>query len=133
VIIGERLRALRLKKRMSQGDVEKRSGLLRSYISRVEHGHTIPTVENLGKFGYALEVPVYQLFYDGSEKPPDRLFNKRSLEARRPSIAARKDAQILNEFCRLFAQMSAADRWLIFHIGKRMASRSRAVNRMDSA
>ena len=56
LIIGERLRALREKKDFSQGDVEKRTGLLRCYISRVEHGYTVPAVETLEKFARALEV-----------------------------------------------------------------------------
>jgi transcriptional regulator with XRE-family HTH domain len=69
VIIGDRLRLLRKQKRFSQGEVEKRTGLLRCYISRVEHGHTVPAVETLEKFARALEIPMYQLFYD-SDMPP---------------------------------------------------------------
>ena len=62
MIIGDRLRALREGKRFSQDDIEKRSGLLRPYISRVENGHTIPAMETMEKFARALEVPLYQLF-----------------------------------------------------------------------
>ena len=69
MIIGERLRVLREQKNFSQGEVEKRTGLLRCYISRVENGHTVPAVETLEKFARALEVPMYQLFYDGEEPP----------------------------------------------------------------
>ena len=69
MIIGERLRALREEKKFSQGDIEKKTGLLRCYVSRVENGHTVPSVETLEKFARALEVPMYQLFYDG-EAPP---------------------------------------------------------------
>jgi transcriptional regulator with XRE-family HTH domain len=69
MIIGERLRALREEKNFSQGDIEKRTGLLRCYISRVENGHTVPAVETLEKFARALEVPTYQLFYEGDEPP----------------------------------------------------------------
>lgn len=69
MIIGDRLRALREEKELSQGDVEKRTGLLRCYISRVENGHTVPTVETLEKMARALEVPLYRLFYDGEEPP----------------------------------------------------------------
>src|ERR1700730_1237363 len=69
MIIGERLRALREEKNFSQGEIEKRTGLLRCYISRVENGYTVPAVETLEKFARALEVPMYQLLYDG-EKPP---------------------------------------------------------------
>jgi len=45
--IAARLRLLREVKGMSQGDVEHRTGLLRCYISRVENGHTVPTLETL--------------------------------------------------------------------------------------
>ncbi len=69
MIIGDRLRVLREQKQFSQGEIEKRTGLLRCYISRVENGHTVPAVETLEKFARALEVPMYQLFYDGEEPP----------------------------------------------------------------
>ena len=69
MIIGDRLRALREEKKLSQGDIEKRTGLLRCYISRVENGHTVPAIETLEKMARALEVPLYQLFYDGEEPP----------------------------------------------------------------
>ena len=72
MIIGERLRALREEKKFSQGDIEKRTGLLRCYISRVENGHSVPAVETLEKLARALEVPMYELFYEG-EEPPNSL------------------------------------------------------------
>jgi transcriptional regulator with XRE-family HTH domain len=65
MLIGERLKALRIEKNMSQGDIEKHTGLLRCYISRVENGHTIPAVQTLEKIARALEVPMYQLFFAG--------------------------------------------------------------------
>jgi transcriptional regulator with XRE-family HTH domain len=65
--IGDRLRQLREAKNLTHGDVEKRTGLLRFYMSRVEHGHTVPSVLTLERFARALEVPLYQIFYDGSE------------------------------------------------------------------
>ncbi len=70
MIIGDRLRAVREEKKLSQGDIEKRTGLLRCYISRVENGHTVPAIETLEKMARALEVPLYQLFCDGEEPPP---------------------------------------------------------------
>ena len=69
MVIGDRLRDLREYKKLSQGDIERRTGLLRCYISRVENGHTVPAIETLEKFARAIEVPIYQLFYDGNEKP----------------------------------------------------------------
>src|SRR5438046_8022098 len=70
MLIADRLRALREEKHLSQGDIEKRTGLLRCYISRVENGHTVPAIETLEKMARAMEIPMYQLFYDG-EKPPE--------------------------------------------------------------
>jgi len=69
MIIGERLRELREAKQLSQGDIEKRTGLLRCYISRVENGHTVPAVETLEKMARALELPLYHLMYDGDKVP----------------------------------------------------------------
>src|SRR5947209_13624598 len=69
MIIGDRLRELREAKSLSQGDIEKRTGLLRCYVSRVENGHTVPSVETLEKFARALELPLYHLMFDG-DKPP---------------------------------------------------------------
>ena len=47
MLIGSRLKELRESKSLSQGDIEKRTGLLRCYISRVENGHTVPAIETL--------------------------------------------------------------------------------------
>ena len=66
--VAARLREFREAKNLSQGDIEQRTGLLRCYISRVENGHTVPVLETLEKFCRALEVPLYQLFYEGREK-----------------------------------------------------------------
>ena len=67
MIIGDRLRELRNKQKLSQGEIENRSGLQRAYLSRVENGHTVPAVETLEKFARALEVRMYQLFYANEE------------------------------------------------------------------
>lgn len=67
--VGMRIRELREQKGVSQGDIEKRTGLLRSYISRVENGHTIPSLETLERFASALEIPLYQVFYEGKGSP----------------------------------------------------------------
>jgi transcriptional regulator with XRE-family HTH domain len=61
MIVGERIRALREAKKLSQGDIQQRTGLFRCYTSRVENGHTVPSVETLEKFARALRdtsVPV---------------------------------------------------------------------------
>jgi transcriptional regulator with XRE-family HTH domain len=64
--IGERLQTVR-EQNLSQGDIEKHTGLLRVYISRVENGHTVPAIETLEKLARALELPLYHLFYYGDE------------------------------------------------------------------
>jgi len=65
MIIAERPSELREQKKLSQGDVGKRAGLVRPYISRVEDGHTFPSIETLEKMARALEVPMDQLFHEG--------------------------------------------------------------------
>ncbi len=67
--IGKRLRELREAKGLSQGHIEKRTGLLRCYVSRVECGHTDPQIETLEKWANALDLELYQLFYEGKGKP----------------------------------------------------------------
>jgi|SRR5580700_3781606 transcriptional regulator with XRE-family HTH domain len=64
MVIGDKLKELRETKKLSQGDIEKRTGLLRCCISRVENGHTVPNVDTLEKMARALEVPMYRLFTD---------------------------------------------------------------------
>jgi transcriptional regulator with XRE-family HTH domain len=120
VIIGDRLRALRKEKKFSQGMIEKRTGLLRCYVSRVENGHTIPSVETLEKFARALEVPMYQLFYDGEEPP--KLANLPKLETADDVMwgGSGKDARLVAEFCRLFSRMDKGNRDLILFTAKKM-------------
>jgi transcriptional regulator with XRE-family HTH domain len=120
MIIGDRLRVLREQKRFSQGEIEKRTGLLRCYISRVENGHTVPAVETLEKFARALEVPLYQLFYDGDEPP--KLPN---LPKRRSSSVLiwgdnGKDARTLAKFRQLLSRTDEEDRRLLLFMAKKM-------------
>ena len=67
--IGKRLRDLREAKGLSQGDIEHRTGFFRSYLSRVENGHTMPSLPVLQRWAYALEVELYQLFFAGHGQP----------------------------------------------------------------
>src|ERR1700675_4786385 len=109
MIIGDRLRVLREEKNFSQGEIEKRTGLLRAYISRVENGHTVPAVETLEKFARALEVPMYQLFYDGEEPPKLPNLPKRKSGGDIAWGISGKDARWLAKFCRLFSKMTEGD------------------------
>jgi transcriptional regulator with XRE-family HTH domain len=123
MIIGERLRALREEKNLSQGDIEKRTGLLRCYISRVENGHTVPAIETLEKMARALEVPLYQLFYDGEEPPPLPNLPKRKTADDIAWGSSGKEARLLNKFRRLLGRMEEADRRLLLYMAQKMANR----------
>jgi len=121
MIIGERLRALREEKSFSQGDIEKRTGLLRCYVSRVENGHTVPAVETLEKFARALEVPMYQLFYDGEEPPKLPNLTKRKSADDIAWGSSGKDALWLHKFRRLLARTEQSDRKLLMFMAQKMA------------
>jgi transcriptional regulator with XRE-family HTH domain len=123
MIIGERLRALREEKNLSQGDIEKRTGLLRCYISRVENGHTVPAVETLEKMARALEVPLYQLFYDGDEPPKMANLPKRKSGDEMTFGARGKEARYLFNFRRLLGKIDEADRRLLLYMAQKMAVR----------
>jgi transcriptional regulator with XRE-family HTH domain len=123
MIISDRLRALREAKKLSQGDVEKRTGLLRCYISRVENGHTVPAIETLEKMARALEVPLYQLFYDGEEPPqlPNLLKRKSSDDIVWGSSG--KDARYLTKLRRLLGKVDEENRKLVMHMTQKLARR----------
>jgi transcriptional regulator with XRE-family HTH domain len=123
MIIGDRLRTLREEMKFSQGDIEKRTGLLRCYISRVENGHTVPAVETLEKLARAFEVPLYQLFYDGDQPPelPNLLKRKSSAEIAWGSTG--KDGRYLNKLRRLLSKADERDRKIVLLMAQKMALR----------
>jgi transcriptional regulator with XRE-family HTH domain len=121
MVIGDRLRELREQKKLSQGDIEKRTGLLRCYISRVENGHTVPAIETLEKLARAFEVPMYQLFYDGDQPPklPNLLTRKSSEDIAWGSSG--KDAKYLNKLRRLLGKTDEDGRKLLLYTLQKMA------------
>jgi transcriptional regulator with XRE-family HTH domain len=123
MIISDRLRALREGKKLSQGDIEKRTGLLRCYLSRVENGHTVPALETLEKLARALEVPLYQLFYDGEEPPELPHLLKRKTADEIAWGSSGKEARFLNRFRRLLGRIDEEDRRLLLYMARKMASR----------
>ena len=122
MVISDRLRELREGKKLSQGDIEKRTGLLRCYVSRVENGHTVPSVETLEKFARALEVPLYQLFYEGEERPklPDLLTRKSSSDVAWGSSG--RHASYLHKLRKCLSKAGDADRKLIMVMAQKMVS-----------
>ena len=121
MVIGDRLRALREEKHFSQGDIEKRTGLLRCYISRVENGHTVPAIETLEKMARALEVPLYQLFYEGEEPPPVPNLLRRKSSDETAWGDSGKDARFLNKLRRLLGKTDEGNRRLILYMTQKMA------------
>jgi transcriptional regulator with XRE-family HTH domain len=121
LIIADRLKAFREQKNMSQGDIEKKTGLLRCYISRVENGHTVPAIETLEKLARAMEVPMYALFYEGEEPPKIR--TKLKEEDGWGSSGA--DARTLGRFRQLMGRTCAADRKLLLFMATKMAQKKR--------
>ena len=132
MIIGDQLRAMREEKQLSQGDIEKRTGLLRCYISRVENGHTVPAIETLEKMARALEVPMYRLFYDGEEPPKLPNLPKRKSSDDIAWGSSGKDARFLSKLRRLLGKAEEADRKLLLYLAQKMAqprnSRARVSN-----
>ena len=122
MVIGDKLKALRTQKNMSQGDIQERTGLLRAYISRVENGHTVPAIETLEKLARAMDVPMYELFYDG-EKSAKPILPKPVRGTGWGS--SRRDARTLDRFRRLMGRADEADRRLLLFMAQKMAQRKR--------
>ena len=125
MLIGERLRQLREHKSLSQGDVEKASGLLRCYISRVEHGHTVPSLETLERFAAELDVPLYRLFYTGEDAPPTpNLTPRKTLEelADDPGSSG-SEARFLLKLKGLVGKMGDSDRVFLLDFARKLAAR----------
>lgn len=108
--IGTTIRGYRLQKGMSQGDIEKRTGLLRCYLSRVENGHTVPSLDTLQKIAGALELPMGQFFAD---QPVQRDLAALSLSS--------DEIRFLSEVQRYSAHLSDSDRRLLLAMVKKFA------------
>lgn len=110
--IGETIRNYRLQKGMSQGDIEKRTGLLRCYLSRVENGHTIPSLDTLAKIATAMELPLAQFFHEGNGDNGGRAI---------PHLAE-EEVRFLTQIRRYSASLNDSDRKLVIAMVKKMAS-----------
>jgi transcriptional regulator with XRE-family HTH domain len=125
MVIGQRLRQLREMKRLSQGDIEKTTGLLRCYISRVENGHTVPSLETLERFAEALGVPLYQLFYeDGGTPQTPNLTPRQTIEelAKDAGVAESED-RFLTKIAKVSERLVATDRKILLTLAKKLAMR----------
>lgn len=110
--IGDTIRNFRLQKGMSQGDIEKRTGLLRCYLSRVENGHTIPSLDTLAKIASAMEVPLAQFFAgDHSDNGSKQL----------PQLSE-DEIRFLTQIRRYSSSLNDSDRKLVLAMVKKMAA-----------
>jgi transcriptional regulator with XRE-family HTH domain len=110
---------------MSQGDIEERTGLLRCYISRVENGHTVPSLETLERFAGVFDVPLYQLFCSGEEVPPTpNLTPRKTLEEiMAENGTMEEDAQFLRKLTHSLTRLREPDRNVLLTLAKRLATR----------
>jgi transcriptional regulator with XRE-family HTH domain len=124
MMIGERLKAIRTTKNLSQGVIEARTGLLRCYISRVENGHTTPSVETLERLARGLEIPMYQLFYDGEGPPtiPPSLVNGQIRE-KKDWASRGKGLQQFMMIRQLVSRMNERDRNLMLQVARQLNGR----------
>ncbi len=111
--IGETIRNYRLQKGMSQGDIEKRTGLLRCYLSRVENGHTIPSLDTLAKIATAMDVPLGQFFSDHHSNNG----SNRNL----PPLTE-EEVRFLSQIRRYSSNLNDSDRKLVLAMVKKMAA-----------
>ena len=115
MIVGDRLRILREEKKLSQGDIEKRTGLLRCYISRVENGHTVPSLETLAKIAEAMDISLAD-FFPGTETPRDRETQKALGELSQDEI------RFLAEIKKYSTTLSDGDKRLVLAMIRKMAT-----------
>jgi len=124
MVIGTRLKKLREDRSLSQGDIEKRTGLLRCYISRVENGHTVPSLETLERLAAALEIPLYQLFYEGDTEPVlPNLSKRRTTEELALDAEQEKEVRFFEKVKRLLSKIDEKDRQLLLYMAQKLAGR----------
>jgi transcriptional regulator with XRE-family HTH domain len=115
VNIGEVIRSYRGARGLSQGDIERRTGLLRCYLSRVENGHTVPSLETLAKIAEAMDMALAD-FFPGEETTHDRETQKMLGELSDDEI------RFLSEIKRFSSALSDGDKRLVLAMIRKMAT-----------
>jgi transcriptional regulator with XRE-family HTH domain len=117
---GRKLRELREEKHLSQGDIEKKTGLLRSYTSRVETGMTVPSIETLEKYAYALGIPLYRFFTNGEAVSAPKI---RATNGQSTWPVGAKQQRELRQFAKAFKRMDKRRQKLLLQLAQKMAIR----------
>ena len=120
-MIGERLRDIRREKKLSQGDLEERTGLSRCYLSRIENGHTTPSIETLEKLAGAMQVPLYQLFYQGNGPAKPLVIPRKKDGVSEEWGLSGKWGGFINRLRGLLGQMEETDRKLLLGVAVKLA------------
>ena len=126
MVIGKRIRQLREMRKLSQGDIEETTGLLRCYVSRVENGHTVPSLETLERFAAPLGVPLYQLFCENGHTPETpNLTPRKTLEelAKDEEVTGHED-RFLAKIAQVSARLMATDRKILLALARKLAMRA---------
>ena len=66
--LGDRIRKLRLEKRLSQENLAFESNMHRTYLSSIERGERNPSLKNIEAIANALGVTLSELFKFGNDK-----------------------------------------------------------------
>jgi transcriptional regulator with XRE-family HTH domain len=126
--IGHKLRELREAKHLSQADIHQKTGLLRNYTSRVENGFTVPSVETLEKYAYALGIPLYRFFTEGEAVRVPKLPVSRQSAWQ----VGGKHREELRLFAKAFNHMDARSRRVLLSLAQEMARRHDPPRRIKS-
>ena len=126
MVIGKRIRELRQMKKLSQGDIEETTGMLRCYISRVENGHTVPSLETLERFASGLGVSLYQLFCENGNAPetPNLTPRKTLEDLAQDGAEAESGDRFLARIAQISERLMVTDRKILLDLAKKLATRT---------
>jgi transcriptional regulator with XRE-family HTH domain len=125
MVIGKRIRQLREMRKLSQGDIEETTGLLRCYISRVENSHTVPSLETLERFASALGVPLYQLFCEEGTTPetPNLTPRKTIEDLAKDGVEAGSEDRFIEKIAQVSERLIPTYRRILLALAKKLATR----------
>lgn len=113
--LGEAIKNIRTAKGLSQGEMQKRTGILRSYLSRVENGHTVPSLATLQRLASAMGVALSDFFSPNGQ-------TAEGVPATPAPAANDPASQYLTELKTLLPQLTSQQRDQLLDMVKDMAS-----------